>query len=180
LAQITSINNNEENLAAFEYALGEFALLTKKYDEAVSKFDASINHLNKLKLPSDLALVLFRNGIAHKLNGNAEKAFENLSSAYSISKKMGMRPMSLQISKVLNDMGINPDSRHHKEYEFNLTRRQLEILKLLPSGLSNKEISKRLFLSIRTVDMHVSNILKRLECRTRTEAVERAKENNLI
>jgi DNA-binding NarL/FixJ family response regulator len=55
-----------------------------------------------------------------------------------------------------------------------LTNRQLSVLELLREGLSNQEIAARLYLSTRTVDHHVSAILRKLDARTRTEAASRA------
>lgn len=51
-----------------------------------------------------------------------------------------------------------------------LTRREAEVLRLLAEGLSNDQIAQRLFLSKRTVEHHVSNILGKLGLTTRTEA----------
>ncbi len=52
-----------------------------------------------------------------------------------------------------------------------LTERELEILKLAAQGLGNKEISDRLFLSIRTVQAHLHKIFRKLNAGSRTEAV---------
>ncbi len=57
-----------------------------------------------------------------------------------------------------------------------LTRRQLDVLRLLNDGLSNAEIGARLFISPKTVDHHVSAILARLEVATRGEAAARARD----
>jgi DNA-binding NarL/FixJ family response regulator len=51
-----------------------------------------------------------------------------------------------------------------------LTSREAEVLELLPAGLSNARIAVRLGLSDRTVDAHVSGILRKLDVRTRKEA----------
>jgi DNA-binding CsgD family transcriptional regulator len=55
-----------------------------------------------------------------------------------------------------------------------LTRRQLDVLRLLGGGLTNEQIARRLFLSPRTVAHHVSAILAKLHAGTRTEAAATA------
>jgi len=57
-----------------------------------------------------------------------------------------------------------------------LTDRQLEILRLVATGLSNAEIARRLVVSPRTVDHHVSAVLQKLGVRSRRDAVARAAE----
>jgi DNA-binding NarL/FixJ family response regulator len=55
-----------------------------------------------------------------------------------------------------------------------LTARELDVLRLVSDGLRNAEIAERLFLSPRTVDHHVSAILRKLDARTRGKAVAAA------
>lgn len=61
-----------------------------------------------------------------------------------------------------------------------LTDRELQILRLLVGGMSNKEIMRAVFLAEGTVRNHVSNILAKLECRDRTQAVVKALELGLV
>lgn len=61
-----------------------------------------------------------------------------------------------------------------------LTARQQEVLKLIATGLPNKEIADRLYISERTVKFHVSEILAKLGAGNRTEAVAIATEKGLI
>jgi len=61
-----------------------------------------------------------------------------------------------------------------------LSKRELEILKLIAQGLSNKEISERLFLALVTVKGHNQRIFSKLQVQRRTEAVARARELGLI
>jgi LuxR family maltose regulon positive regulatory protein len=61
-----------------------------------------------------------------------------------------------------------------------LSDRELEVLRLIAQGLSNREIGERLFLAIITVKGHNRNIFRKLQVRRRTEAVARARELGLL
>ena len=53
---------------------------------------------------------------------------------------------------------------------FDLTPRELQVLELLVSGATNREIGERLFMAEKTASVHVSRILTKLDVRSRTEA----------
>lgn len=61
-----------------------------------------------------------------------------------------------------------------------LTRREMDVLKLLAVGMYNKEIAEKLNISERTVKNHVSNIFKKIGVTDRTQAAVFAIRNNLI
>lgn len=61
-----------------------------------------------------------------------------------------------------------------------LSAREIEILRLMAGGYSNKEISRAIFKSEGTIKNHVSNILSKLGVRDRTRAVLKALENGII
>jgi LuxR family maltose regulon positive regulatory protein len=61
-----------------------------------------------------------------------------------------------------------------------LSGRELEILRLIAQGLSNREISERLFLALNTVKGYNRKIFNKLQVQRRTEAVARARELNLL
>jgi ATP/maltotriose-dependent transcriptional regulator MalT len=61
-----------------------------------------------------------------------------------------------------------------------ITPRELDILEALASGLSNKEIGERLFVSENTVKTHAARLFSKLDAKRRTQAVQRAKEAGLI
>jgi LuxR family maltose regulon positive regulatory protein len=61
-----------------------------------------------------------------------------------------------------------------------LSQRELEVLRLVEQGLSNDQISKKLFLSVSTVKGHNLRIFNKLQAKSRTEAVARARELGLL
>ena len=62
----------------------------------------------------------------------------------------------------------------------NLTKREVEVLKLVGAGVPNVEISQKLFISIRTVEAHKANIMGKLNINTTVELVKFAIKNKLV
>ncbi len=74
-----------------------------------------------------------------------------------------------------------PFTRNEKRLEqLGITPRELEILEAMAAGLSNREISARLFVSENTVKTHAARLFEKLSAQRRTQAVQRAKEAGLI
>jgi len=61
-----------------------------------------------------------------------------------------------------------------------LTEREREVLRLLLAGASNREIARRLVLSVNTVKRHVHNLCGKLGVQSRTQAIARARALNLL
>lgn len=64
--------------------------------------------------------------------------------------------------------------------DLGITKRELEILELIASGLSNREIAEKLFVSENTVKTHSSRLFDKLGAKRRTQAVQFAKEMGLL
>ncbi len=185
LASIAAATGNPEALAGLAYALGEVTLLEKKPAEAGKQFDIAILHMEKLDAPLEQSLALYRTGVAKRRAGDGKEAVRHLTSAYHLARKLGARPLAARIARELEELGERVEEGRHpearaRETRGGLTRRQVEILELMSTGLSNKEIADRLYLSPRTVDMHVGHVLDRLDCRSRTEAVGKARDLGVI
>jgi len=69
---------------------------------------------------------------------------------------------------------------HQKISSLGISKREYEILLKINEGCSNKEIGALLFVSESTVKSHVSNLYSKLNVKRRTQAVQRAKEMNII
>ncbi|KSU81734.1 MULTISPECIES: response regulator transcription factor [Fictibacillus] len=78
--------------------------------------------------------------------------------------------------KMMNRMRQRNQQQPHEE----LTSRELEVLFLMTEGKSNQEIADALFIAQKTVKVHVSNILSKLDVQDRTQAVIYAFKHNLV
>jgi NarL family two-component system response regulator LiaR len=78
------------------------------------------------------------------------------------------------IRKVLNRFAPALDKPRKQEVSEILTEREIEVLGLAARGLSNQDIANKLYLSLRTVQTHLSHIFNKLQVSSRTEAVVRA------
>ncbi|MCB0381942.1 MAG: response regulator transcription factor [Psychroserpens sp.] len=72
------------------------------------------------------------------------------------------------------------DINHQKIKDLDISNREYEVLIGISEGLSNKEIGEKLFVSESTIKTHVSNLLSKLNAKRRTQALQIAKDFNII
>lgn len=82
--------------------------------------------------------------------------------------------------EVTGKMMLKMRQRQNIEPHEELTSREMEILLLMAEGKSNQEIADELFIALKTVKTHVSNILSKLQVQDRTQAVIYAFKHSLV
>lgn len=170
-----SANPNPESLGSAAFVAGEAAGLEGRWDEAAAHFLHARECFDRSDLALELAQCDHRAGAALLAAGRDAEACDVLRRGHAAAKALGARPLVARIEARLADAGapVGEERRADapvREARGGLTRRQHEVAVLLARGLTNKEIASELGLSTRTIDMHVSHVFDRLNCRTRAEA----------
>ncbi len=98
----------------------------------------------------------------------------------------GKRYYSTKVSQILAEQylktltGKGSSNENSSEKKSPLSKRETEILKMIDNGLNNKEISMHLNLSIRTVEVHRFNMMKKLKAKNVIELLKKARNNGFL
>jgi len=106
---------------------------------------------------------------------------ELIEAIYSL--RNGYDFFSSSITSILLNQYINSiksDKQQEKRNKYNLSARELEIIKLWGSSYTNKEIADKLFISVRTVESHKNHVMQKLNMKTIVDLVKFALKNNII
>jgi DNA-binding NarL/FixJ family response regulator len=90
-----------------------------------------------------------------------------------------MRPLAEQARSLLSALPVDRD-RRSKPLPYGLSPREIEVLRLLVDGQTDREIAMTLFISHRTVMRHVTGILNKLGVSSRTAAATRAVRDGMV
>jgi DNA-binding CsgD family transcriptional regulator len=125
----------------------------------------------QLEAPYEAARVRELVGLSCRALGDEDTAALELGAARAAYAELGARP---DLTRIGSLAGVAPREAH------GLTERELEVLRLVAAGKTNKAIAAALVLSERTVDRHVSNIFAKLHVSSRAAATASAYEHGLL
>lgn len=98
-----------------------------------------------------------------------------------VARRRGVESAYTQaLLAALGEGDVTPARIYHRELAEPITARELEVLRLIAVGLTNKEIADELFISMATVKRHITNIYGKLGVSTRQEALRLARGLNLL
>jgi DNA-binding NarL/FixJ family response regulator len=135
--------------------------------------EAAAEEFHGFSMPFDAALALVDSG---------DPALA--ARALDILDRLGADAVAAKVRRDLRSQGVSAVPARRRSATLanpaGLTTRQTEVLCLLDDGLTNAELAERLYLSVKTVDHHVSAILTKLDVTKRRDAVRRAREMGLL
>jgi len=186
-AALTTIASqpDDEAHAATNHALAEGLMAEGDAAAAVARFEQALTIYADLEFPLDRAEVERRVAAAYVLTGDRHTAVARYRSAYRAAIRLGARPLANRIAEEVAKLGEKVEQRLGRLAAAGVGRgglspRELEVTRLVASGLSSREVATTLSLSPRTVEMHVHRIFSKLDCRTRVDITRRAAELGLL
>lgn len=143
-------------------AAGDFDRARQQFEDAVDLFDRSFTPYEAARARVELASVLVS-------LDRPERARDVATTAQAALERLGSEFFTRRVTALLENI-----DRRERAVGGTLTRRQVEILRLISRGMSDRAIAGKLRLSEHTVHRHVANILLRLNVPTRAAAAAQA------
>jgi len=172
LSQIAARFNSQLLNAVSARANGAVLLAEKDARGALASLRQALAVWRELEAPYQAAQVQVLIALACRVQGNESTAEMELHAARSVFEQLGAAPDLDRVDALLN--GVGPKA------EGPLTGRELEVLRQVASGLTNREIAAKLSISEKTVARHVSNIFIKLDLSSRAAATAYAYRHRLV
>jgi DNA-binding CsgD family transcriptional regulator/tetratricopeptide (TPR) repeat protein len=147
---------------AVDRYLGMLAATLGDSDGATHHFEAALSLNRRIGASTWLAHTAYEYGRVLLGQGDSERGGQLLTEAALLAETVGM-PTLLARVRALTPTSISP-------LPDGLSARELEVLRLVASGRSNREVGAALFISEHTAASHVRSILRKTACANRTEA----------
>ena len=123
--------------------------------------------------PREEAYCLLREAECHVEAKRRDKAAAAATAARALAARLGAAPIVAEVDALLGRtrMSVAPAPRTPADDRpYGLTEREFEVLALLGTGATNRQIARKLFISDRTVGVHVSRVLHKLQVTNRAQA----------
>ena len=169
MSATAAATGTEAHLAWAEHAQGRVALAENRITQAIVHLKKAKAIWQDLSMLYELARTRVDLGRALQARGDAEAADLECEAARAVFVELGAAP----------DVRIIDGLVHRSGWPAGLTDREVEVIRLLSSGATNRSIAADLVVSERTIDRHVSNIFTKIGVSSRSAATAWAIRNGL-
>ena len=184
LSSIASLLATIPMRAAASFASGYLALAMGKAEQARNCFEDAVELYARSGAPFETGRARIQ--LAHALGklGRIKPAIEEASRAKTLLSALKAELETARAQRLLDGLmeihAADSNGAPSSTPGSGLTKREIEVLRLVAEGLNNQLIAERLFLSDHTVHRHLSNILNKLGASTRASAVAQAVRRGLL
>lgn len=153
--------------------MGSVLLAKDETEKSIEFLRRSLSLFRGIGAPYDEARTQFMISQACRKCGDKDTAELELTSARKVFVRLGALPDLARLDNFSR-------SDHGTGVEEILTKREIEVLKLVAFGKTNRDVASELFISEKTVARHISNIFNKLDLSSRAAATAYAFKNQLV
>jgi DNA-binding CsgD family transcriptional regulator len=174
VSQVPGDGAPPESAAFLALARAEFTRLRGERDPA--PWNVAAERFRAIGAIYPAAYAEFRAAEALTLSGaRPSQIAVPLKAAHAVAREVGSRPFLAEVTELARRTGVpltdrDAGAEHDPAADLGLTDRELEVLRLLAEGRTNRQIGQELFITAKTASVHVSNILGKLGVKNRAEA----------
>ena len=172
LSKIATKIGAEFLLAVASYAHSAVLLAERDVQAALPSLRQALGAFRHLEAPYEAARVQVLLARVYRAQGNQESAVHELQAAREAFRKLGAATDLAQIDALV-DLPTSSQAGP-------LTQREIEVVKLVASGITNRAIAKKLNISEKTVARHLNNIFNKLDLSSRAAATAYAYQHGLL
>jgi DNA-binding CsgD family transcriptional regulator/tetratricopeptide (TPR) repeat protein len=165
-------------LLAAHRLLGELDTEAGQYDDATTRLDESLRLADACRAPYERALTLLAMAEMHARRGERGEAERLLDAVRAICAPLAARPTLARADALASRLTVTQSPP--PAYPAGLSAREVEVLRLVAAGRTNREIADTLFVSLGTINNHLVHILTKTDCANRAEATAFALRNGLV
>jgi ATP/maltotriose-dependent transcriptional regulator MalT len=161
--------------------LGLLARTIGNQDDAFAHFENALAFCRKADYRPELAWTLHDYAdmlMQRNSSDDISKARELADESDQVASDLVMKPLSEKVTSLKELLDAQPTPR--PQYPDGLTEREVEVLRLVAAGLSNREIGEELFISVNTVARHVNHIFSKIDASNRAEAATYANQKGIV
>jgi len=162
LKSIINLVKTEPLQGAGRYAEGVICAAEDRPSEALACFEDAIDLYDKACLPYESVEARVELAIVLNRLQRDSRAREEAQVARELADKIGANVLLRRALDLLPPRSIGPGLTPHEQDKKALSSREREVLLLVAQGKDNNEIAEELFLSVRTIERHTSNIYQKL------------------
>ena len=153
-------------------ARGSLLAARHKYDDAIAAFEWGLEQAEDLDIPFDRAILELAAGSCIRRAGRRNAAAARLREASAIFERLGAWPYLKRTDRELAACGRRY-SRRPETMAPDLTPQELAVARLAANGMSNKQIARDLFISVKTVEYHLSHVYTKMQLSSRVQLANR-------
>jgi DNA-binding CsgD family transcriptional regulator len=166
--ELASARGRRSSIAMLARVRGRLEAAAGRPEAAEAAFQLALEEVQHVPLPFCRALIELAHGQVLRRQGHRRAAAEELQAAHDRFAELRAGPYLERCERELSACGLTPSKRHDFDPSA-LTAQELAVARLVAAGMSNRQVAAELFVSIKTVQFHLTHIYSKLHLSSRTE-----------